>query len=325
MQRRSLLPLLVASGFPLALPSGARAQAAWVPDRSIRLIAPFAAGGAADVVARVTAEGLGQLIGQQIIVENRTGAGGAVGTELVARSRPDGYTLTTSSQATHGINPVLTRLSFDPATDTTPIAIVAGVPAVLLVNNDLPIRSVPEFLAYVKARPGQLNYGSAGIGSSSHMVMALLAQKAGLELNHAPYRGTAVAMPDLMAGRLGAMTDNIPGALAFIRDGRVRALGVSTPARLAVLPDVPSIADTVPGFSVLNWYGISGPAGLAPNIVATLHGAVQALLARPAFREHLMSSGTDPMPMSTAEFGAYIATDRAQWQELADATGLRAD
>lgn len=321
MHRRSLLPLLAAP----ALSFGAKAQPAWIPERSIRLVAPFAAGGAADVMARFMAEEVGPLIGQQIVVENRTGAGGAIGTELVARSRPDGYTLVCSGQATHGIVPVLTRLSFDPATDTVPIANFAGVPAVLIINNDLPIRSVAEFIAYVRARPGQMAYGSAGIGASTHMAMALLAQKAGLEVNHVPYRGTALAMPDLMAGRLGAIADNIPGALGFIRDGRVRALGVSTPTPLAVLPDVPSISNTVPGYDVLNWYGLHGPAGLPAPVVTTLHAAVQTVLARPAFRARLAAQGTEALPMSTAEFAAYVARDRAQWAELARATGLRAD
>ncbi|UPY39263.1 tripartite tricarboxylate transporter substrate binding protein [Sediminicoccus sp. KRV36] len=321
MFRRSLLPLLAAP----ALVFRAQAQAAWVPERPIRIVAPFAAGGAADVMARFMADELGPLLNQQVVVENRTGAGGAVGTEFVARARPDGYTLVCSGQATHGIVPVLTRLSFDPATDTTPIANFAGVPAVLIVNNELPIRSVAEFIAYVRARPGLLAYGSAGIGASTHMAMALLAQKTGLDMTHVPYRGTALAMPDLMAGRLGAIADNIPGALAFIRDGRVRALGVSTPVPLGVLPDVPSISATVPGYDVLNWYGLHGPAGLPAPIVTTLHTAIQTILARPAFRARLAAQGTEALPMSTAEFAAYVARDRAQWAELQRATGLRAD
>ena len=321
MFRRSILPLLAAP----ALALGARAQAAWVPDRPIRIVAPFAAGGAADVMARFMADELQPLLNQQVLVENRTGAGGAIGTEFVARARPDGHTLVCSGQATHGIVPVLTRLNFDPATDTTPIANFAGVPAVLIINNELPIRSVAEFIAYVRARPGTLAYGSAGIGASTHMAMALLAQKAGLEMTHVPYRGTALAMPDLIAGRLGAIADNIPGALPFIRDGRVRALGVSTPVPLGVLPDVPSIAATVPGYDVLNWYGLHGPAGLPGPIVTTLHMAIQTILARPAFRARLAAQGTEALPMSTAEFAAYVARDRAQWAELQRATGLRAD
>lgn len=291
----------------------------------MRLVAPFAAGGASDIISRIVAEELSPILGQQVIVENRTGAGGAVGTEFVARARPDGYTLVTASQATHGVNPVITRLNFDPGTDTTPVANIAGVPAVLVVNNDLPARSFPEFAAHVRARPGQLAYGSAGIGASTHVTMALLLHMAGLDMTHVPYRGTALAMPDLIAGRLAAMTDTITSGLPFVREGRVRALGVSTRQRLAVLPDVPALAEFVPGYEVLNWYGISGPAGLPRNVVATLHAAVQTLLARPAFRERLSAQGMEPLPMSIADYAAYIARDRAQWADLVRATGLRAD
>ncbi|MBX9752204.1 MAG: tripartite tricarboxylate transporter substrate binding protein [Roseococcus sp.] len=324
MFRRSLLPLFAATALPPTLPMAARAQG-WTPDRSIRLVAPFAAGGAADIISRIAAEELSPILGQQVVVENRTGAGGAIGTEFVARARPDGLTLLTASQATHGITPVLTRLNFDPGTDTTPIANFAGVPAVLIVNNDLPARTLPEFLALVRARPGQLAYGSAGIGSSTHMTLALLAHKAGLDLTHVPYRGSALAMPDLISGRLAAMTDTISSALPFIRDGRVRAIAVSTTARLAVLPDVPSVSETLPGYEVLNWYGISGPAGLPAPIVTTIHAAVQTILTRPAFRQRLASGGMEALPMSTADYAAYIARDRAQWAELQRATGLRAD
>ena len=157
------------------------------------------------------------------------------------------------------------------------------------------------------------------------MTLALLAHKASLDLNHVPYRGSALAMPDLISGRLAAMTDTISSALPFIRDGRVRAIAVSTTARLAVLPDVPSVSETLPGYEVLNWYGISGPAGLPAPIVTTIHAAVQTILARPAFRQRLASGGMEPLPMSTADYAAYIARDRAQWAELQRATGLRAD
>ncbi|MFN3449115.1 MAG: Bug family tripartite tricarboxylate transporter substrate binding protein [Roseococcus sp.] len=322
MHRRTLLPLLAASALPAA---AARANAPWAPDRPIRLIAPFAAGGAADIISRIVAEELSPILGQQVVVENRTGAGGAVGTEFVVRARPDGHTLLMASQATHGIVPVIARLAFDPATDTTPIANVAGVPAVLVVNNDLPARSFAEFAALLRARPGQLSYGSAGIGSSTHMTMALLLHKAGLDAVHVPYRGTALAMPDLIAGRLAAMTDTVTSGLPFVRDGRVRALGVSTARRLPVLPDVPALSEFVPGYEVVNWYGLSGPAGMPAPVVATLHGAVQTLLARPAFRERLAGQGMEPLAMSTADYAAYIARDRAQWAELVRATGIRAE
>jgi tripartite-type tricarboxylate transporter receptor subunit TctC len=318
MRRRSVLPLLAA----YALPFTASAQQAWVPDRPVRLIAPFSAGGAADIVARILAEEMSPLLGQQIVVENRTGAGGAVGTESVARARPDGLTILIASQATHGITPNIARLNFDPATDTTAIANIAGVPAVLVVNKDLPITNFAEFAAYVRARAGQLSYASAGVGSSTHMTMALLLHMANLDVTHIPYRGTALAMPDLLAGRVIGMTDTITSGLPAIRDGRVRAIGVSSPRPLPVLPDVPALADSVPGYEVLNWYGLAGPRDLPANIVATLHGHMQTLLARPTFQARLASQGAQPLPMPVEDFKAYMARDRQQWADLVRATGM---
>lgn len=316
--RRSLLLV------PALLAAPARAQGC-VADRPIRIVAPFAPGGASDVISRILAEELSPLLNQQVIVENRTGAGGSVGTEFVARSRPDGFTLLMASQATHGVNPVVQRLSFDPATDTTPIAALAGVPAVLIVGPNAPVADFAGFLDYVKARPGQLAYGSAGIGSSTHMTFALMAYRAGLEMTHVPYRGTALVLPDLIAGRVLGMADTINTSLPFIRDGRVRALAVSTRERLSVLPDVPAIAERIPGYEVLNWYGLSGPAGLPAPIVATIHAAMTALLARPAFQQRLANQGMSALAMSTPDYGAYIAEDRRQWAELVRATGIRAD
>lgn len=316
MLPRRLLPFL-------ALP--ALAQAPWTADRPIRIVAPFAPGGPSDVIARILAEALAPLLGQPVVVENRAGAGGSVGTEFVARARPDGLTLLMASQATHGVNPVVQRLSFDPGTDTTPIAALAGVPAVLVVGPEAPVATFQEFLAFVRARPGQLAYGSAGIGASTHMTFALMAHRAGLDMTHIPYRGTALVIPDILAGRVLGMTDTVNTSLPFIRDGRLRALAVSTTARLAVLPDVPAIAETLPGYEVLNWYGLNGPAGLPSPVVATIHAAMATLLARPAFLERMASLGMAPLPMSTPDYAAYIAEDRRQWGELVRATGIRAD
>ena len=306
----------------LATPALAQA---WVADRPIRIIAPFAPGGASDVISRILAEEISPLLGQQVVVENRTGAGGSVGTEFAARARPDGLTLLMASQATHGVNPVVQRLSFDPGTDTTPIAALAGVPAVLITAPQSPVTDFAGFLEYVKARPGQLAYGSAGIGSSTHMTLALMAHRAGLDMTHVPYRGTALVIPDIIAGRVLGMADTINTALPFIRDGRVRALAVSTPERLAVLPDVPAVAERIPGYEVLNWYGLNGPAGLPTPIITTLHAALATLLARPEFQQRLASQGMSSLPMSTADYAAYIARDRGQWAELVRATGIRAD
>ena len=227
-KRRTLLALLPA----LATPCVARAQ--WQPDRPIRLVAPFAAGGASDLIARMVAEELSPLLGQTLLVENRTGAGGSVGTEAVVRARADGYTLLMGSQATHATNPALQRLSFDPIADLAAIGPVAGVPAVLVVPADFPPRSLPEFIALAKARPGGIAYGSAGIGASTHLASALLAQLAGIEMQHVPYRGTALAMQDLIAGRIQMMMDTLPTALPHIQGGRIRALAKpSLQARLA--------------------------------------------------------------------------------------------
>ena len=316
MLPRRLLPLLA---------TPALAQTPWAPDRAIRIVAPFAPGGPSDVIARMLAEALSPLLGQPVIVENRAGAGGSVGTEFVARARPDGLTLLMASQATHGVNPVVQRLTFDPGTDTTPIAALAGVPAVLVVGPEAPVATFVDFLAYARARPGLLAYGSAGIGASTHMTFALMAHRAGLEMTHIPYRGTALVIPDILAGRVMAMTDTVNTSLPFIRDGRLRALAVSAAARLAVLPDVPAIAETLPGYEVLNWYGLSGPAGLPAPITATIHAAMATLLARAAFLERLASQGMQPLPMSMPDYAAYIAQDRRQWAELVRATGIRPD
>ncbi len=318
MQRRTLLAL------PL-LATPALAQPRWVPDRPIRIVAPFAPGGASDQISRIMAEELAPLLGAQVLVENRTGAGGAVGTEFVARSRPDGTTLVTASQATHGVNPVVQRLNFDPFGDMTPIGNMAGVPAVFVVGPQAQPRTFAEFLAFVRARPGQENYGSAGIGSSTHMTFALMAHMARLDITHVPFRGTGLAVPEVIAGRLLGMADTVNTSLPFIRDNRLRALAVSTRARLSVLPDVPTVGEFLPGYEVLNWYGLHGPAGLPANIVTTLHGAMDTLLTRPAFLARLESLGMVPLRMSTAEYAAYAEADRRQWAELVRATGMRVE
>ena len=315
MQRRHL-PLL-------ALPFLAGTARAWTPDRPVRLVAPFGAGGPSDVVARLLAEELGAMLGINFVVENRPGGGGAVSTEYVARSRPDGTTLMLASQATHGVSPVVNRLPMDPGTETLPIANVAGVPAVLVVGNATPATTLAEFIALAKSRPGALSYGSAGVGTSTHMTLALLAHRAGLDMLHAPFRTTAQVYPEILAGRITAMTDAINTALPFIREGRVKALGVSTPQRLSILPDLPAIGETLPGYEVLNWYGINGPNGTPPEAVETLHGGMQRLLAKPEFLARIAAQGLVPLPMTTAAYTRYIAEDRAQWAALVAATGIK--
>lgn len=289
-----------------------------LPNRTIRMVVPFAAGGASDLIARMLADALGTSLGQQIVVENRTGAGGAIGTEAVVRARPDGTTLLMGSQATHATNPALYRLAYDPGTDLLPIAAVAGVPGLLVVGSGSAARNLSEFIAAARAAPGTIAYGSAGIGASTHMTMALLAQMAGIELQHIPYRGTGPAMQDLLAGRIAAMFDTMPTALPHVREGRLRALAVSTATRNAAVPDVPTVAEAgITGYEALNWYAVFAPRGTPEPMVQAMHRGIAAAVAAPAFRERLVSQGMDPMSGTPDELAAYIAVDRARWTELA--------
>jgi tripartite-type tricarboxylate transporter receptor subunit TctC len=307
--------------FAALLPSPALAQ--WVPDRTIRMVAPFAAGGASDLIARMVAEEMSPLLGQQVVVENRTGAGGSVGTEAVVRARPDGLTLLMGSQATHATNPALQKLSFDPIADLAGIGPVAGVPAVMVVPEGLPARTLGEFISLAKARPGAVTYGSAGIGASTHLAGALLAQLAGIELQHVPYRGTALAMQDLIAGRINMMMDTLPTALPHIQGGRIRALAVSTTARNPTLPDVPTVAEAgVPGYEALNWYGLYAPAATPEAAVARLNAVLAEVVAKPGFQARLAAQGMLPMALDRAAFTAYATADRQRWTDLVRAANI---
>jgi len=315
--RRATMVLAAGSG-------GALAQETW-PNRSIRLISPFPPGGAADLLARMLAEALGGPLGQSVVVENRTGAGGSVGTEAAVRSPADGYTLVMGSTGPMAINQFLSRLAFDPERDLTPIVPVAAVQSVLVVHPAVPARTLPELLALARAEPGRLNYGSSGIGSAQHLFMELLKQQAGVDIAHIPYRGTGPAMVDTVGGRLTMMFDTTPTALPHIRDGRVRPLAVTAAARDPALPDVPSIGETVPGYEAIGWYGLLGPAGLPPAVVNRLHREVDGLLARPDFASRLAAQGVEPMRASPEEFTALIGRDRARWGEVIRRGNIRAD
>lgn len=300
----------------LALPAIARAQDTW-PTRSIRLISPFPPGGAADVLARNLAEELTPVLRQSIVVENRTGAGGSVGTEAAVRSAPDGYTLVMGSTGPLCINPALLRLNYDPARDLAPVAMVAMVASVLVVNPSVPARSLPELMALIRARPGQLNAGSSGTGSAQHLFLEMLRQMAQLDIAHVPYRGTGPAMVDTISGTLSMMFDTTPTALPHIQGGRVRAIAVTTARRDPALPDVPTIAESgVPGYEGVGFYGLMAPANTPAAIVDRLHREVNAALGRDAFRARLQAQGTEPAPMTIEAFRAFIAADRERWTRV---------
>ncbi len=309
----------------LAFPAIASAQEAW-PARSLRLISPFPPGGAADVLARNMAEELTPALRQSVVVENRTGAGGSVGTEAVVRSAPDGYTLLMGSTGPLAINPALLRLAYDPARDLVPIAMVSTVASVLVVHPSVPARNLGELLAMARAKPGELNYGSSGTGSAQHLFMELLKQMTGVDITHVPYRGTGPAMVDTIGGRLSMMFDTMPTALPHIQGGRVRAIAVTTARRDPALPDVPSIAEAgVAGYEGVGFYGLMAPAGTPAAIIDRLHREVNASLAREAFRARLVAQGTEPAPMTQEAFRDFIATDRERWTRVIRDGNIRVD
>ncbi len=322
-RRRHLLALLP---LPAILAGRAGATSAWVPDRPIRLVAPFPAGGASDLIARMVAEEVGPTLGQAVVVENRSGAGGSVGTEAVVRARPDGTTLLMGSQATHATNPALNRLSFEPMTDLTAIAAVCGVPAVLVVHPSVPAKNVAELVALAKARPDEISFGSAGIGASTHLSAALFAHLAGIRMQHVPYRGTAPATQDLLAGRIQMMMDTLPTALPHIQAGRLRALGVSTTARTEAMPDLPTLAEAgVAGYESLNWYGVFAPAGTPAPAIARLGEVIAAAVARPRFQARLQQQGMLPLRLTGTAFADYAAADRRRWTDLVKAANISAN
>jgi tripartite-type tricarboxylate transporter receptor subunit TctC len=313
MTRRGVL---AASGVALALPALAQGLGDW-PNRQIRLISPFPPGGAADLTARIMAEELTTALRQTVFVENRTGVGGAVGTEAAARSAPDGYTFVLASTGPFAINPGLFRLNIDPSRDLAPVAMVAIVPSIFVVNPQVSANNMAELIALARARPGQLSYASGGNGTAQHLFGELLKQTAHLDIQHVPYRGGGPAMTDTIAGRVQILCDTLPLALPHIREGRVRAVAVTTAQRHAAVPDVPTVAESgVPGYEAVGWYGIAAPAGVPQAIIERMNAVINELIARPALAQRLSAQGADPLPMTPAAFGARIETDRARWTQV---------
>jgi tripartite-type tricarboxylate transporter receptor subunit TctC len=320
IRRRHLA--LAAAGLPLA----ARAQVADWPSRPIRLVSPFPPGGAADLTARLMAEELTGALRQTVVVENRTGVGGAVGSEFVARATPDGYTWLLASTGPFAITPELVRLNFDPARDLAPVAMVSIVPSVFVVNPAVPANNMAELIALARARPGQLSYASGGNGTAQHLFGEMLKQMAGLDILHVPYRGGGPALADTIAGRVQILCDTLPLSLPHIREGRVRAVGVTTAQRHPALPDVPTVAESgVPGYEAVGWYGMAAPAGTPEALIARMNREVNAILEKPLLRERMSAQGSDPLPMTPAAFQARIAEDRARWARVIRDGNIRPD
>ncbi|MES2183099.1 MAG: tripartite tricarboxylate transporter substrate binding protein [Pseudomonadota bacterium] len=309
----------------LALTSlGAAAQA--FPDKPITVVVPFPPGGTTDIVARVVAEGIGRELKQTVIVDNRAGAGGNVGAELVTHARPDGYTLLVTTAGPLSINQHLyQRLGYDPLKDFAPVNLLAAVPIMLVASPGQPFKTVAELIAYAKAHPGKLSYGSQGNGTTSHLTMELLKVQAGIDLVHVPYRGSAPASNDLMAGVVQVMFDNSPSTLPFVEAKRMVALGVATPERVPAMKNIPAIAETVKGFESLAWFALVAPAGTPPAIVEKLNAAVGATLTRPDVKQKFDATGvvlTNGGPKALASF---MRSESNKWGKVVQAAGIRLD
>jgi len=296
------------------------------PAKPVRLVVPFPPGGTTDIIARATAQKLSEAWGQQVIVDNRPGAAGNIGSELVARSAPDGYTLLMGTVGTHSINPSLyTKMPYDHVKDFAPVILVAGVPNVLVVNPEVPIKSVPELIAYAKANPGKLNFASSGSGTSIHLSGELFKAMTGVQMTHVPYKGSAPALTDLVGGQVQLMFDNLPSSLAFIKAGKLRALAVTSASRAAALPDVPTVAEYVPGFEASSWFGILAPAGIAPEIIAKINGEVAKWLATPEAKEKLSAQGANAAGGSPQDFTKHIQAETAKWAKVVKESGAKVD
>jgi tripartite-type tricarboxylate transporter receptor subunit TctC len=312
-----------ALGLGLLVLSIAPASALDYPTKPIRFINAFAAGGPVDTTARLFGQFLSEYLGQQLIVENRVGAGGNIGTQAYLAAPPDGYTIGFVGPNNFISASLYANLSFDFIRDSVPVGGTMKLTNVLEVNNDVPIKSVAEYIAYAKANPGKLNFGHGGIGTSPHMSGELLKSMTGINIVQVPYRGTAPALTDLLGGQLQSMFDNLPGSIGHIKGGKVRALGITSPKRIAALPDVPTIAETVPGYVADVYYGIAVPKGTSSEIVAKLNSALNAVLKDPKLLARIAELGAEPMPMAPAEFGKLVQTETDKWAKVVKSTGLQ--
>jgi len=303
----------------LMISSAAVAHAADYPSHAIRLVVPYAPGGGADAVARMVAKKVSESIGQPIVIENKGGAGSIVGTEVVAKAEPDGYTLLLGQSGPISINPAVYKsLPYDPVKDFTPISMTTAYPYVLVVNANMPAKTLQEFVALAKAKPGAMNFGSTGVGAANHLVAELFASRAGLKMTHIPYRGTALAVGDLVAGQLSLVFGDPVSVLPHMKSGKLRALAVTSLQRSPISPDVPTIAESgYPGFEALAWHGILAPAKTPPAIVKKLNAEIVKALADPETKAFLDNQAMQAVGNSPEDFAAFIQKDIATWKAVA--------
>ncbi len=305
----------------------AQTAAGSYPNRPIRAVVPLAPGGGTDTVGRLVAAKLSEGLGQQIVVDNRGGGGGVVGTDLVAKAAPDGYTLLVGSITTNAVNPVLyKKLPYDHIRDFAPVSMIGTVPNVLVVHPGVPAKSMKEFLAYAKSAPGKISYGSSGIGSATHLSMELIRIMAGVSMVHVPYKGAGAAMADVLGGQLHALCSSLAGLLPHIKSGRVRALGVTTAQRNAQLPDVPTVAESgLPGYEVTIWYALFAPARTPQPILARLNQETVKALAAAELKERLTLQGLDVASSTTDQLDAFVKSETVKWAKVVKESGAQSE
>jgi tripartite-type tricarboxylate transporter receptor subunit TctC len=329
--RRRRLLVVCAGSAALLFATNTPAQTSW-PTKPVKIVVPFAPGGTTDILARAMAPELSRAFGQTFIVENRAGAGGNVGAEIVAKSPADGYTLLMGTVGTHGINKALyAKLPYEPQKDFAPITLVAGVPNVMVMNAErakaLGINTVPDFIAYAKAHPGKFSMASSGNGTSIHLAGELFKSRTGIYMTHIPYRGSGPALLDLVSGNTDVMFDNLPSALPQIKGGKLKAFAVTSAERSAAVPDLPTIAEAagLKGFEASSWFGLLAPAGTPPDIVNRIQQETAKALASPAVKEKLLAQGAIPGGNTPQEFARMIDAEHIKWAAVVKASGAKVD
>jgi tripartite-type tricarboxylate transporter receptor subunit TctC len=323
LARRKFLLAAAAAGLAPAL--AARAQTTW-PQKPITIVVPFGPGGSADLVARIFAQHFQARHGVSVVIENKGGAGGSIGAGAVAKAPSDGYTLVIGTVSTHAINPSLyAKLPYDAERDFAPISPLVRLPNLLVVSNKLPVKSIPELIAYAKANEGKVNYGSSGNGTSSHLCAVMFMRATGTRMTHVPFRATSDEMNAMIGGHIELAIDSMTTIWPLAKGGEVRALGVTTSQRVATAPDLPTIGETVPGFEATGWQGLYAPAGTPREIVETLAQDVQQIFSLPEVVTALRNVGGDPLPMRPDDFAQFARAERVKWAEVVKDSGVRID
>ena len=320
LRRRTAVVLAGTLALSLGLPAAAQS---W-PAKPVRLVVTFPSGGAPDILARLLSEKA--QLGQPVVVDNKPGAGGNIGADFVAKSAADGYTLVLGTVGTHSINGALyEKMPYDMVKNFAPVSLIASAPNLLVVNNDVPVKTVPEFVAYLKANPDKLSFGSPGVGTSVHVSGELFKSMTGTKMTHVPYKGRQYAIPDLVGGSIQLMFDNMPSALPMAREGKIRAIAVTTAKRSSAAPEIPTVAESIPGFEATTWFALFAPAGTPRPVINRLHAEVLRVFRLPDVAERLKTLGLEAVLSSPEELAAYQASEIAKWTKVVKDSGARAE